>query len=238
MTSADEHSGPGPQKVEAVERALTILDAFSDGSARLSLNDVAKRTGLYRSTILRLAASLERFGYLHRGPDGMFRLGPSLWRLGVLYQNAFDLADYVRPVLQRVVDQTQETAGFYIREGDRRICLYRHHAPRLMRHHMEEGAELTLKVGASGRILTAFSGEEGEFYEEIRRKGFHISAGERDPETSAIAVPVFGLNRELVGALGIVGSRFRFDGEASDRMLEILLSEADQLSRILGSRHR
>jgi DNA-binding IclR family transcriptional regulator len=238
MTMSAENRESGQQKVESVERALTILDAFSDGSVRLTLNDIAKRTGLYRSTILRLAASLERFGYLHREADGMFRLGPSLWRLGVLYQNAFNLADYVRPVLQQVVDQTRETAAFYIKEGDRRICLYRHHAPRLLRPHMEEGAELTLKLGASGRILTAFSGEEGEFYEEIRRKGFYISFGERDPETSSIAVPVLGVNRELVGALGIVGARTRFDGEASRRMLDILMSEADHLSRTLGSMRR
>ena len=59
-----------------------------------------------------------------------------------------------------------------------------------------------------------------------------------DPETSSIAVPVFGVNRELVGALGIVGARTRFDGEASGRMLEILMSEADHLSWTLGSMRR
>ncbi|RTL67516.1 MAG: IclR family transcriptional regulator, partial [Hyphomicrobiales bacterium] len=65
------------QRVESVERALTILDAFGDGTPRLALGELAARTGLYRSTILRLAASLERFGYLNRDEDGAFRLGPS-----------------------------------------------------------------------------------------------------------------------------------------------------------------
>ncbi|WP_162165728.1 helix-turn-helix domain-containing protein [Roseomonas gilardii] len=64
---ADDTAGP---RVEAVERALSILDAFSNETPRLSLAEIAARTGFYPSTILRLAASLDRFGYLHRGEDG------------------------------------------------------------------------------------------------------------------------------------------------------------------------
>src|SRR5438874_7384017 len=111
MAKRPKPSAAAEQKVEAVERALAILEAFRDGSKHLSLAELAQRTGLYRSTILRLYASLERFGYLHRGTDGRFCLGPSLLRLGVLYQNAFNLAGYVRPVLQQLVDEPGETAA-------------------------------------------------------------------------------------------------------------------------------
>ena len=52
------------QKVASVERALSILEAFSDGTSRLSLAELSVRTGFYRSTILRLTDSLRRFGYM------------------------------------------------------------------------------------------------------------------------------------------------------------------------------
>lgn len=224
----------GEQKVESVERALTILEAFADGSPRLTLNELAQRTGLYRSTILRLAASLERFGYMHRGEGGLYRLGPSLWRLGVLYQNAFNLSDYVRPVLQRLVDTTGETAAFYIRDGNRRICLYRQQAKHLIRLHLEEGAELPLDRGASARILMAHTDGEGTFYERVRQDGYYISLGERDPETIAIAAPVFGIDEKLVGALGIVGLQSRFAEEAKLQTVELLVRSAGELSRTLG----
>ena len=55
------------QRVEAVERALSILDAFTAERPSLSLAELAERTGFYPSTILRLASSLARFGYMHRG---------------------------------------------------------------------------------------------------------------------------------------------------------------------------
>src|SRR3712207_2032245 len=117
--STDRPDGAGEPRVEAVERALSILEAFGDGTPRLSLAEIAERTGLYPSTVLRLAASLDRFGYLHRGADGLFRLGSTPLRLGMLYRDAFDLADHVRPALARLVERTGGTAAFYLREGDK-----------------------------------------------------------------------------------------------------------------------
>jgi DNA-binding IclR family transcriptional regulator len=225
---------PAEQRVEAVERALTMLEAFADGTPRLALAELAERTGLYPSTVLRLAASLGRFGYLHRDGDGRFRLGPTPLRLGVLYRESFDLADHVRPALARLVERTEETAAFYVREGERRICLYRHHAPRMIRHHLEEGAALPLDRGASGRLLMAFTGAQDPIHAEVRERGFTVSLGERDPETAAIAVPVFGADHRIVGALSVTGLRGRFEGENVARFTEVLLDEARALSRALG----
>lgn len=60
--------------VAAVERALTILDAFRESDQSLTLTEISKRVGFYKSTTLRLAESLEKFGYLRRLEDGAFRL--------------------------------------------------------------------------------------------------------------------------------------------------------------------
>ena len=105
------------QRVEAVERALSILEAFGETRGRLTLAQIADETGLYKSTILRLCGSLTRFGYLNRDPDGTFRLGPSLWRLGSSYRRNFDLGEHIRPALRRLVEETGETASFFVREG-------------------------------------------------------------------------------------------------------------------------
>ena len=77
--------------VAAVERALAILDCFESDHESLPLKTIAQKTGLYKSTILRLCVSLESYGYLRRREDGDFQLGPTLWRLGALYRNRFDL---------------------------------------------------------------------------------------------------------------------------------------------------
>ena len=224
------------QRVESVERALTLLEAFADGAERLSLADLAKATGYYRSTILRLGASLQRMGYLNRDADGFYRLGPTLWRLGTQYQRAFHLADYVRPVLAEISRTTGETAAFYVREGDQRIVLYRAHSDRPIRHHLEEGASLPLDRGAGGRVLTAFTGGTGEHAAKVRAQRFYFSDGERDPETAAVAVPVFGMNGAFVGALAAVGGRSRMAGGRHLEIRDLLLAHAEKLGAELGSR--
>ncbi|GAB2677006.1 IclR family transcriptional regulator [Saccharopolyspora gloriosae] len=225
---------PKEQRVEAVERALGLLEAFADGADRLSLADLAKRTGFYRSTILRLAASLQRMGYLNRDADGCYRLGPTLWRLGSQYQRAFHLADYIRPALADISAETGESAAFYVREGDQRIVLYRVNSDQPMRHHLDEGSALPLELGAGGRILTVYTGGDDEHAAQIRHQRFYFSDGEWNPETGAVAVPLFGMNGGFVGALGVVGPRHRMSAQRSTEIKDLLLRNAEKLTAQLG----
>ena len=217
-------------RVEAVERALTILEAFREGEEALSLAALAEKTGFYKSTILRLAASLERFGYLAREPSGMFRLGPSLWLLGSLYRRSFDLGEHVRPELRRLVEATTETASYFVREGNERVCLYRLNSPRPVRHHLDEGARLPLERGATGRILLAFSNPQNEAFAAIRAAGHYVSLGERDPEVAAAAVPVLDTAGHIKGVLGISALLSRFDAKAQACALAALHESADRLA--------
>ncbi|HAI28096.1 MAG TPA: IclR family transcriptional regulator, partial [Thalassospira sp.] len=87
------------QNVTAVERALGILDAFTDQDHDLSLKDLSERTGMYKSTISRLAGTLESCGFLMISGRGRYRLGPALWRLGSIYRRSYGMDDIVRPHL-------------------------------------------------------------------------------------------------------------------------------------------
>src|SRR5262245_25091856 len=89
--------GMSKDRVEAVERALAVLDAFHADKPTMTLGEIASATGFYKSTILRLASSLERLGYLIREERGVFRLGPALWRLGSIYRAGFNLRAAIRP---------------------------------------------------------------------------------------------------------------------------------------------
>jgi len=229
--AADAAEAP---RVEAVERALSLLETFADGRPRLSLAEMAQRAGLYPSTVLRLAASLAQFGYLRRDEDGMFRLGPAPLRLGALYQAGFNLAELLRPALARLVERSGETAAFYVRDGEDRICLYRQHGPRPIRHHVEEGARLPVAVGASGRVLSAFGSGTTELDAAIRAAGVYLSRGERDPESAAVAAPVLGAGGRLVGALSVTGLLGRIDTPDSPALLRLVAEEAAAVSRMLG----
>lgn len=220
--------------VAAVDRALAILDAFAEQDRSLTLAQVAARTGFYKSTILRLAATLENRGYLIRLAEGGWRLGPAASRLGSVYQSAFDLGDIVEPALQLVVAETGETVAFHVREGDIRVSLYRVESPQRIRDHVRQGEHLPLERGAGGKVLLAFSGGRGVVYEHIRKDMVFVSQGDRIADLGGISAPVFGVGGKLIGALTVSVPLSRLDKAAVARFEPVVLKHAAALTRALG----
>jgi DNA-binding IclR family transcriptional regulator len=220
--------------VAAVKRALSILAAFSKEAPALSLAELAKRTGLYKSTILRLAQSLEASGYLQRSADGRYSVGVAPLRLAALYHSNLHPDEIVMPVLRELTAATKESASFYIRAGNQRLCAYRVHSPRSVRDNVHTGELLSLKQGAGGVILLAFSGTRGARYEEARRDFLAVTRGERDAETAAMAAPVFGPEGKLEGALSISGPINHFSAHAVETMRAPLRQKARELTLAFG----
>jgi DNA-binding IclR family transcriptional regulator len=225
---------PAASGVAAVDRALSILDAFADEDRKLSLAELAKRTGLYKSTVIRLAKSLEKSRYLMRAEDGTYRLGSKVLSLGALYQKNFGTADIVPPVLREIVDVLHEGASFYVRDEAQRLCLHRIESPRAVRDSIHVGDRLPLTVGAAGHVILAFSGLTGERYDQIRKNMYSASFGERDPETAAVACPVFGADQKFIGALSVSGPRYRIEAMGVQSILPVLFRQARHLCRVFG----
>ncbi|NRG16386.1 IclR family transcriptional regulator [Rhizobiales bacterium] len=234
MTSANpKDDGTGERGVEAVERALRILDCFDGADKSLSLAELSRRSGLYKSTILRLATSLSRFGYLRRERTGHFRLGPALWRLGALYRSQFDMEEVVRPKLDRLVEATGESASFYIREDNFRVCLYRRNSPRAIRHHLDEGARFPLDESATSKVLRSFAGASQAPGDSTVTDGFATSVGARDPDVASVSAPVFDRLDRLVAALTVSGLAGRFTSRKREDTVNLLKSCAREIAREL-----
>ena len=219
--------------VAAVDRALSILDAITE--ERVSLADISKRTGLYKSTVLRLIRSLEKAGYVLRTVDGAYRLGSKVLSLGALYQRYFRTSEIVPPVLEKLAAELREGASFYICEGDQRVCLHRVESTRAIRDSVHVGDRLPLGVGAAGHVLRAFGGDRGNRFDAIRQQMYASSYGERDAETAAIAVPVFGPGNRPMGALSVSGPRYRLEATGEDKIVPVLFKHARQLSATFGA---
>jgi len=223
--------------VAALERGFDLLDAFRGGPGSLSLSELAERTGLYKSTILRLFVSLERYGYLVRLESGRFALGGTLFQLGNLYRQTFPLIDYVRPTLERLAAQMKESASFWVPEGDYRVCLCRVESSQHVREAMfREGERLVLDKGPTSTLLRAFSGAKGARFDKVRREVAAVSLGLYRADVAGISCPVFLPGGALAGAVTLTGPRQRFDRRAVLRMKAAVRQAAEEVTRLLGRR--
>ncbi len=223
--------------VDSLERAFELLEAFRAAPESLSLSELAQKTGLYKSTILRLFVSLERYGYLVRVESGRFALGSTLFELGNVYRKTFRLVDRVRPALERLAAQTKESASFWVLENGHRVCLCRVESPQSVREAMfREGDRRPLDKGPTSTLLRAFSGAKGKRFDEVRRDVAAVSIGLYRADVAGISCPVFAPAGELAGAVTLTGPRQRFDERAVGRMKAAVKASAEEITRALAGK--
>ena len=212
-----------------MKRALAVLTAFRRGDGALSLAELAERTGLVKSTIMRLAVSLQRYRLLARLPDGSYRLDAETLRLGTAYQQAFSLADHVLPALERLAAGTGETASFYVRHGEERLCLFRVESPNPVRMHVQPGDTRPLDGSASGQILRhAGTGLPADMPLPL------FTSGATDPHAASLAMPVLGTGQELMGVLLLSGPVSRLTAERAAEVGGTLADAASKLTLACG----
>lgn len=98
-------------RVEAVERALTVLEAFDSPQEHFTLAELAQATGYYKSTLLRLLGSLTHFDYVQRDEQGRWHLGHAPVRLARRHLPGRHLTTRVQPLLVRLAADAGETAA-------------------------------------------------------------------------------------------------------------------------------
>jgi DNA-binding IclR family transcriptional regulator len=229
---ADSHAAPGG--AAAVDRALTLLSAFQQGDTALSLAELASRTQLYKSTVLRLLASLEHARLIQKLEDGRYGLGSEVARLNAVYAASFSLDRVVLPVMRALVAATRESAAYHVIQGDARLVLYRVDSPQPIRDHIKAGDVLPLTQGTGGRVLMAFSAkppahlstQDKNLFARIREQGYFTAVGDRLPGVAGISAPVFKADGSLAAALTLTMPAERYD----ERHVRPVLEAARQLS--------
>lgn len=223
------------QGVAAVDRALRVLKVFTVKQPIHSLADIAKATGFYKSTILRLCASLLNQGYLVRLPDGTYCLGPEALRLGSAYQKSFRLADVVYSALGTLAATVTESASYHVRDGDEYVCVNRVESEQPVTDNLYEGARLSIDRGAVGHVFVAFDTPRSRRFKPIRHNLVAVSRSERSPDTASVAAPVFAPpDNRVLGVIAVSGLVTRFSEECVGKMIPVVRRTARTLTYSIG----
>src|SRR5512140_343119 len=95
--------------IRAVGRALAIFDAYDNEHLSLSLQEIAERIQMPKTTAFRLVNTLERTGFLIRMDNQQYCLSLKLARLGGLVRSTLSIREIARAVMFQVNEQTSET---------------------------------------------------------------------------------------------------------------------------------
>jgi len=219
--------------VDAVNKALEILNCFTEKNESLSITKIANITGDHKSRISRISKSLENFGYIRKIRNGEFKIGHSISRLYEIYDSSFNLKNSIKSELDLISDKTNETASFFVKQKESRVCIQTSEPKKIIKHSIQIGAKKPLNKGSSGHILSAYHDLQIENKETILKQGYSMSFGERDREIASISVPIFRTKKQFLGALTVTGHISNFNKKNCLNFLNILRSSKIKIEKKL-----
>lgn len=238
--------------VTALASGLDVILAFDDAHPRMTLSEVASRTGMNRAKARRFLLTLHALGYV-RKQQRYFELAPRVLQLGYAFLSANNYRSVIQQYLEDITQESGESSSLATLDGDEVIYVARSAAPhRLMAITLSVGTRLPAAYTSMGRVLLAQLPEsELDAYLKrikitrytektvtdkdelkncilkVRQQGYAIADQELDPGLRSLAVPAFDSKGKLLGAINISTNAARIDLETLlNRHLPLLQEKA------------
>lgn len=234
-------------------RALQVLECFDVDHTRLSLSDIARRSGLPLATAHRLVGELELWRALNRDDDGLYVIGSRLWDIGLLSPMHAELREAAAPFLIDVYEMAKDNVHLAVRDGINALYVEKVAGRRSVALLSRNGARLPLHATGVGKALLAYAPDGvlrrvqenltqhtpftitdparlAADLAETRRRGYATTMAEMSLGASSIAVPVHAADGSVVASIGIVTSA---DPKSLPKYAPLLRAAATGLSRRL-----
>ena len=252
----------GKYQAPSVKKAFQILKLISDTDGGLGISDLAKRLEMGKSTVHGITSALEALGTIIRDPKTKrYILGLTLLELGRSAYSQIDLKDLVRPVMEDLMEKTQESVFVGVLNGERVTILDIVESKQDLKMTSTRGTTIPLLAGATGKVFLAtmsdekareIIGEKGlssytehsitdpEAYLQAvriaREKGYATDYEEYILGVRAVASPVRAENH-LISAIWVVGFKASLNDDKMESVIKAIKESAEKISHSLEKQY-
>ncbi|GGK67363.1 IclR family transcriptional regulator [Nocardia camponoti] len=138
---------------QSVSRALVVLIALSEGAQ--SLDDLATRLGVHKSTVLRLLQTMEAQRFVTHDDAHRYSLGTRMFELASHALESRDVRTIARPHLRALGAATGQTVHLAAYESGDAVYLDKVDAAQAVRMYSRIGRPAPLHCTAVGKILVS-----------------------------------------------------------------------------------
>jgi DNA-binding IclR family transcriptional regulator len=262
---SDGGDGKDRYIVPGLERGLRLLGCFSRDCPAIGLGDLARTLDLPRSTVFRLARTLEAMHFLQRDEGGQtYRLGPSVLGLGFEYLATIELPEIARPALEKLRDETGASTHIAIRDRDEIVYVGRYPSRSALTSNIRLGSRLAAHASSMGRALLADLDDDAldelyggraldRFTDQTptdlaalrallridRRQGYVVSRSYYERGVVSVAAPVRDVSDRAVAAINVTAAAEAIAPAALEGDVKDRVCEAaETISAWLGSDRR
>jgi len=220
--------GKETYSIQSVENALNVLEALCDDDDEVRISRLSEKLGMNKTCVFRLLATFESRGYVEREElSGKYRLGIAAYEMGQKFLSRMSLLKKARPVMERLVRESNEAIYLAVRRDDDLLFLDAVDTPLQVKIVSLVGKRYPLALSAAGRILLAGAWSQAETaperihrpapditlpdetLREILKQGFCLDSGALGEGVTCLAVPLLNLHGDTVASLAMIGPDFR-----------------------------
>jgi len=250
-----------PRMTPAVLRSFDILELFLASPRALSAPEIAQLTGLPRTTVFELLATLTSRKYLDRDESaGRYRLGVRVFQLGNVFADGMELHRVGQRVAESVAAACAETVNVGILDNADVVYLCKVESTQAVRMVSRTGGRLPASCTAVGKALLAHlpAAQLGQILEadgglprltpksitdpsvlrdqldSVRTTGLAYEEGESTPDVSCVAAPVRDHRGGVVAALSISVPDMRWRQRPVEEWASMLSTGAREFSAAIG----
>lgn len=243
-------------EIQSLARGLQFLDILEAQPNGLGITEAAELLDIDKSSASRILKTLANYGYAEQDSDTRrYTLGARLVQLGQSILHNTSLRQEAKPFMTELVEITGECAHIAILAHNKAFYLDQVESPATLRVSTGIGTLAPLHCTALGKVLLAFGDYDVpitfETYTprtitsvqsldphlaQARQRGYAIDDEEYNAGVRCIAVPVYGVEGELVGALGISGPTGRVTLEKIPALANIVMEVGERLTDRLSFR--
>lgn len=240
---------------------MDILDCFAFLKTEMGLFEIARHTGLNKTTAKRLLSNLTDRRYLQQDPKTKaYRLGLRLFELGGIVFSSFSLRKAAAHPMSILENETGAAVLLGVMMENQLAYVDKREGEGVIRVPSNIGWRKPLHFGVLGMVLMAYMGTDQvdvilEQYpltsytsrsitdtdrfkarlEEIRRRGYAVERSEAVEGVAGIAAPVWNYTRKVIAALGIIFPSRRVSSKKALKDMASRLKEAcNEISADLG----
>ena len=259
MDKRSEHRTDMGTRLSSVTAAIKLLKAFTEDETEFGISGLAKRLGLAKSTIHRLATTLVADGLLEQdSQSGKYRLGIALFRLGALVRRRMDVSNEARPFLFDLRKKTNETVHLAILDGTEIMYVYYLESTQAIRMRSDLGGRKPAYCTAEGQAILAFgpsdvvdrvtrgglrartpqtitdAGKLAKALALVRQRGYAMDDEESEIGMRCIAAPIRNDGGEVVAAVGVAGPVSRLTKKTLASFAPHVIGTAAAISARIG----
>lgn len=254
------------ETVQAVTRALSLLEILAREDQPLSISEIAKKSGLKLTTAHRLLNTMMNRGFVEQDQTTLqYRLGIKAFEVGNAALIGNDLRTIARPYLRRLMEQINETTNLAVLDGTEVVYVDQLESTNIVIVKMfaRVGSRGPAYCTGTGKVLlaglqdvelrkrfakvqfTKFTNRTItniedliEALNQIRRDCYALDYSERDEGVTCVAAPIRNFEGRVYAAISVSGPAPRMTASRiKAEILPAVLLAAAGISERLGYRN-